>query len=361
MGIQSTHSDILEKNSPPLRKDRFLELEKKKRSFLIYALSVIGSAVCIIFGFQNLTEGYQTTGIVVLVTALINCINLIHFFYSKNADRAANVINLILLLLGWYLLVSGGYKNTGILWIYPLVAILVFLNSFWISLTLSLIFIYVCIFLLFIPDVLIITANYPTVVKIRFLFTLTVLLTLCLTVEFSQHQSKQRVLSLSNQLLHAANTDSLTQLPNRRYLFDNYFVNDRIQGTSSLQAILLCDVDNFKTINDTLGHDVGDKVLQEVAHRLRKAIRKSDIIARWGGEEFMILLPNASQQIATERAEILRESVCRHPINFGDQRFEVTISIGVASTQEHDSAKVIFKIADDRLYKAKAEGKNRVC
>jgi len=124
---------------------------------------------------------------------------------------------------------------------------------------------------------------------------------------------------------------------------------------------MVLDLDHFKQINDTHGHLAGDEVLRWAAARLRNALRETDFIGRYGGEEFVVVLPETDVKIAAELAEALRRLIGAQPVKFEAKTIPVTVSIGV--TELHPGAadyQVMFREADRALYRAKAEGRNRV-
>lgn len=180
--------------------------------------------------------------------------------------------------------------------------------------------------------------------------------------------SEQIALSLYNiQLREDLKTqsvqDSLTKLYNRRF-FEEYVHKEIIKAKRhpTTFAILLLDIDSFKKINDTYGHLMGDRVLHEVALQLQKNCRESDLVARWGGEEFVIYLRDISHQDAIEKAEILRKSIEKPNTNvhFATLQSPITLSIGIALFSDHgDSIDKLISKADKALYQAKHEGKNR--
>jgi diguanylate cyclase (GGDEF)-like protein len=169
-------------------------------------------------------------------------------------------------------------------------------------------------------------------------------------------------LSARNDELHLhANTDVLTGIHNRRYIVDQlekmYSQSTRYHSACS---VLLIDVDYFKKVNDVHGHFVGDDVLVEVAQLLQHALRDSDLIGRYGGEEFLALLPMTNLIEAQVLAERLREQVANSEKIKLKHGFGVTVSIGVAQITERDSQKQLIQRADEALYRAKAAGRNRV-
>lgn len=166
--------------------------------------------------------------------------------------------------------------------------------------------------------------------------------------------------SLQNQLSEQANRDPLTGLYNRRYLdatMDRELARCRREGQPL--SVMLIDIDHFKRVNDTWGHQAGDEVLRHLADMLN--VRSSDIASRYGGEEFLVLLPGMPQSVAIERAEQYRKSFEAGVVRFGEFRIHATLSIGIACYPEHArTAEELVRNADQALYRAKAGGRNRV-
>ncbi|RZO65831.1 MAG: PleD family two-component system response regulator [Parvularculaceae bacterium] len=166
--------------------------------------------------------------------------------------------------------------------------------------------------------------------------------------------------------LEMAVTDQLTGLYNRRYLASHLSAMfDRAAWTSKPLSIMVLDLDHFKTINDSHGHDAGDIVLQEFSDRIRASVRAIDLACRYGGEEFLIAMPDTDKNLASAVAERLRADVAGRTVilNGGRDELSVTVSIGIASTEDHsgeDSAQKLIKRADEALYEAKSGGRNRV-
>ncbi|GEM_PF-2004311 len=164
------------------------------------------------------------------------------------------------------------------------------------------------------------------------------------------------------RLSHLASTDPLTGVPNRRMLELDLVRYGRLatRYKNNLSLIML-DLDNFKVINDTYGHQIGDEVLKEIARLIQRNIRDTDTLYRYGGEEFAILCPQTDKEGAYELSERIRNAIKNHRFwVFGDRYIYVTVSLGVANFPE-DTEKTgeLLAIADISLYKAKNEGKNR--
>jgi len=166
--------------------------------------------------------------------------------------------------------------------------------------------------------------------------------------------------------LELALTDQLTGLYNRRYAMNHL---ETMLGSGGNRhdrdiGILMMDIDHFKAINDTYGHQAGDHVLREVSARIQKALRNFDLVARIGGEEFLCVLPDARAEVAQMAAERVRDAIASEPFLIpteGMQTLDVTISVGVACGKVQSAVpEVLMKQADDALYKAKNSGRNKV-
>jgi len=164
--------------------------------------------------------------------------------------------------------------------------------------------------------------------------------------------------------LEMAITDQLTGLHNRRYMgrhLDTLMSNAQKSGKPI--AFLIFDIDHFKSVNDTYGHDIGDEVLREFASRIAANVRGIDLACRYGGEEFVVVMPDTDVEFACTVAERLRRSVETTPfaISREPNRLNITISIGIAgSTGQSDTTAALLHRADQALYRAKNSGRNRV-
>ncbi len=157
--------------------------------------------------------------------------------------------------------------------------------------------------------------------------------------------------------------DPLTNLYNRRY-FDIHIKNlvTKAASTGKYLSLIMMDIDHFKNINDTYGHQCGDAVIKEVAHRILLGVRPTDLCARYGGEEFVIILPETKLEDAIKVGERIRQSVEMHPLTTvnGSTEIKGTISVGISTLSATESPESILNRADQYLYKAKDSGRNRV-
>jgi len=173
----------------------------------------------------------------------------------------------------------------------------------------------------------------------------------------------ERLRDNAQRSIEMAITDALTGLYNRRYMETHVgtLVEQALSRSKPL-TVLVLDIDYFKSVNDTHGHDAGDDVLREFALRIKKSIRGIDLACRYGGEEFVVVMPETDLAVATMVAERLRRRIASEPfpIQQGARSIEVTISIGIAGLGGTDSPASVLKRADQALYRAKRDGRNRV-
>jgi diguanylate cyclase (GGDEF)-like protein len=174
---------------------------------------------------------------------------------------------------------------------------------------------------------------------------------------------QDRLLATQETLRIQATRDSLTGLWNRAEILKTLDHEwERRERQKSTVGVLMVDVDGFKQINDRYGHPAGDEVLRIMGRILPQAVRSYDQIGRVGGEEFLVVLPNASLKNICGIGERMRYRVERQPVRFENQAIPVTISLGASSTSENlDSAIDLIRRADQALYAAKRGGRNRVC
>jgi diguanylate cyclase (GGDEF)-like protein len=169
-----------------------------------------------------------------------------------------------------------------------------------------------------------------------------------------------REVRLRKELKETAETDFLTGLQNRRMLDRTMDENLKLAARSGGElSVALIDIDHFKRVNDTYGHEAGDEVLQEIARLIKQNVRSYDLVGRYGGEEFMIVFPHLGKQAASEISERVRKAIEEAEIvTKQGHHIRVTVSIGVATHKEASGDKLKSK-ADERLYEAKRRGRNR--
>ena len=163
--------------------------------------------------------------------------------------------------------------------------------------------------------------------------------------------------------IEMAVVDALTGLHNRRYLESHLatMLHNASQRGRPLSLMIL-DIDFFKRVNDTYGHDAGDEVLKGFSQRVKSVVRGGDLVCRMGGEEFVVVMPDTEEAVGRKVAERIRQAIERDTfqIDAAGRRIPVTVSIGLSSRGQDISPDLLFKRADNALYRSKNEGRNRV-
>jgi diguanylate cyclase (GGDEF)-like protein/PAS domain S-box-containing protein len=178
---------------------------------------------------------------------------------------------------------------------------------------------------------------------------------------FSDNSAKSRMEERVAELEKLALLDSLTGLANRRYVESQILARlEELRRNGWPFGLLFIDIDHFKQVNDRFGHEVGDQVLRMVGQTLDASSRYFDLAARWGGEEFLVLLGNTEKPLLPDIGERFRTLVERSSMT-GSEPVRVTISVGGTVGHAEDTVETIVRRADQKLYEAKASGRNRVC
>lgn len=172
---------------------------------------------------------------------------------------------------------------------------------------------------------------------------------------------QQELISARESMRHAATHDSLTGLFNRAEVMD-FLTRELARSKRDRKpvGIILADIDHFKSVNDTFGHFFGDEALKEIARRFRAKLRVYDGVGRYGGEEFLLILPGCDAMNTIIRADELREHVASTPVVLRNTRRVITVSMGVGSSEQGSTAEALISQADCGLYRAKQKGRNRV-
>ena len=175
-------------------------------------------------------------------------------------------------------------------------------------------------------------------------------------------QEAEKVQEFIEEERKQARKDALTGLPNRTAY--NEIMTHQIEQFNRYKeplSLVICDLDHFKKVNDSYGHLAGDKVLSLVAKILAKTTRNADLVMRYGGEEFAIVLPSTQAEKAAQTMDKIRRLICKSPFNYRGEPISISMSFGVCEAREGDSIESLFSRADVALYKAKGNGRNTVC
>ena len=323
---------------------------------LIFALAITGA-----MGVIALMDADVVLSATLFGVATVILLSYIGVNIAGPSRKTPMLVGALLLVLYFYLLLSGGVNNTGLMWAVMLVPGFINLYGYkWGTVTLGFVGGATAL-ILFYPDFPGLLAYYDTSHRARFIAIFGALTALTAILDSSRHQTQQMLHTLTAELESYASTDALTGLANRR---EAYRAIDELERRNRELAgrytVLIGDLDSFKYINDTHGHSFGDRVLQDVAAVLRDNTRTDDMVARWGGEEFLILLPNTDAAGGGILAEKLRARVEALSNNYPED-VKISISFGVAEGNPAAAAhSQLLAEADARMYRAKNGGRNQV-
>lgn len=302
-------------------------------------------------------DQYSDNLFMVLAAADISLfITLFYYLQSRNQFSTGFLISFIVYTLTIFLVYSGGSDNTALYWtmFLPLV-IYSIMGVRWGSYYLIVSALSIA-YLIYTPDLII--ASYGSTEKKRFLMSYMCVGLFSFVNEFFRTKQLFKNKSESQEHQLNANTDPLTGIANRRAL-DTFNIPQMINNANCF-SVIIADVDKFKEVNDGYGHDIGDQALIHIVGVLKTQFRATDLLVRYGGEEFLICLPNANLHQAHKIAEQIKSALMNAPMAIDASRsLLLTCSFGVAIV-ENNNFEAALKKADKRLYRAKQSGRNTV-
>lgn len=339
--------------------------ERIAHSFLIY-LGTFMSIGGIVWGSISLLSGLVYQSLIPFSYALITVFNFTYLYNSKNFKIAQNLQVFISLMTPFALQIAlGGFIPSGGVVLWSVLAILGGLTFLETSVTIRWFVAYILLVAVSglldqeIDNFGIDIHNVPIEISILF-FTLNIILisTVIFALFYYFVHSKEIV---QNKLLSLANTDPLTGLPNRRSFFHQSEMEFlRAKRYGGVFSLIMIDIDWFKKINDTYGHDIGDQVLKKFSELLTEHVREVDVLGRYGGEEFVVLLPNTSIEDAKVFVNRIIDSAQNIVMYTSKGTLKFTISAGVTQLLDDDeNLSEILKRADGALYQAKEKGRNQ--
>ncbi len=339
--------------------------DQRKRVVAIFIITA-AVPVLVFFGLSHVHRGEYAYGITLFSLVATFGIAVILIARNKAPYRLLAAIILIFFIS---MLIYGRTKGVFILWILLFPTGAFFMLGKKTGHRLNMLLLAAIIAILLFPDPLFHTPAYDFDFSLRFILVYMILGGLTYTFEAtrayyqqSMEHHQQLLTEEKNKLEICARTDFLTGLINRHYITELIeYERARSRRSRRMLTIVMADIDDFKRINDTHGHDCGDLVLATLARIMRASIRLQDYVARWGGEEFMLLLPETDANGAHIVAEKIRTEIESATIEYNDARLSVTMSFGIAEMNgENERIDDIVKRADQALYRAKQQGKNRV-
>lgn len=329
--------------------------------FSVSWLAITGSLVLAFFSIAAYRSENHHLAMFLLAICLINAANYVFLKMSHNVALATKFSAGLMILCFGYLLLTGGMGNTGLYWCFVFSPLLFFFLGHRQGIQVCALLTAVSFVVLFTPEFPLLLAEYPEAVKKRFPIIFGVISLLLFIQELSRYRVDRHNKMLTEKLQTVARTDDLTGLLNRRGAEEVL----RREAARSLRkqyhySLVLADIDMFKSINDQYGHDVGDETIKAISKAIQSTVRDNDYVARWGGEEFLIILIDANPNSGVEIAERIRSAVNGLSINCGAQAITTSLSLGVARFNEQEDVASVLKRADIALYQAKESGRNCV-
>jgi len=329
------------------------------RSYLLHLFAIIGLIYLIATCSYAVSQEKNILAILLFVGIVIMSINLYIFIKSNNTERSSVILVYYYFVLMLFLLVTGGIDKSGILWLPVLPLLTFFLLGFKKGIFVLILFSIAISIILFYPNNQLLVVEYSNEYKLRIFFSFLVINILSALYEYSHDIMMKNRDQLQENLEKVLETDRLTQVYNR-YGYEKIIEKKLLTSSQTSGSLLMCDIDFFKKINDTYGHNAGDKVLRDVAKSMTDTIRDNDVSIRWGGEEFLICLFDCEIEDAYKISEKIRKLIASNPIVYEDNvEIHVTISMGLAYFKTLETIDTAIKTADKALYKSKFNGKNK--
>ena len=339
--------------------------DEYRYSFQLKLLCAILGTVALIMGIMNIFTHKHTLMIATMSFALISYLNFCDMMWLRKKSDGLNfaLFTVSILLLFTYFLLTGGTAGFSPIWILILPSCgMMFLGKKRGGIV-SAVMYGIVILLLWLPQgQQLLRYDYTKEFCMRFPVVYGSFFVIGYSFEMIRLITYNAMVDMQNQLADIAETDALTQIPNRHWF------NERLEKlycgfpTVHEGAMLLFDIDDFKMVNDSYGHRMGDEVLVQVAQVLKSQLRAEDMLCRWGGEEFFAYLPNCPKENILDVCERIRRHVAELEFTTEETSFHVSVSVGAVKIYKGLplNTEVCFNLADTKLYEAKAAGKNCV-
>tara|TARA_R110001583_G_scaffold22377_6_gene83994 strand:+ start:7917 stop:8969 length:1053 start_codon:yes stop_codon:yes gene_type:complete len=339
--------------------------EKKNAIFyqseIIKIFSLVGMSITAFMALVAFFNENFTLGIILSFASFIYVSSYYFITLKNNLDLSSSIVLYSLYILMFYLTYHGGVENTGPLWIFIAAPVSVFIHGFKRGLIDLLAFMIVIIVILYLPQNVIEHAQYTAEFKIRLILSFSTVTFLSALYEISRQQSYAQILELSKKYELLARFDPLTKLSNRRDALNMLqYEQKKMLRNKNPVGLIICDIDYFKKINDKYGHNFGDKTLTALSELFKSQIREQDCVARWGGEEFLFILPETSIANAYIIGQKIQQALQQHKLMYKNKRVHITVSMGISQLDINSSIDEAINNADKYLYQAKHAGRNKI-
>jgi len=325
----------------------------------------VGMSITFLLGTRAFIDAEYSLATTLYTASVVFAISQrlqVRFPCPKARTLSISLLIFCLMVLTLLLLITGGKDNTGPLWIYLVPPVTMFFAGFVRGLIALIVYTIVSAIVLFGFGDTAYVANYTYAFKTRLLYSFLTVSFLSAFYEYSRQKSYDTALYLSEQFERQAKHDHLTQLLNRRgaqQCLEREYA--RMLRNKRAFSIAIADIDRFKNINDTLGHEQGDEVLRQISNVFSSRLRAQDVLARWGGEEFMFIFTDTDEAGAVKALEGLKETLNEAPLNINGSDIRITSSFGVSEVNPNTDISCAIRRADQALYFAKENGRDCVC
>ncbi len=349
--------------------NNFISLESsdsvdiKRKLLVLNACTYIGGLIILYFGLNASFDHQPLLKLSLLSGSAFLFLNVILLQWHKKLNIALSLYAIVSAPFFLSIVYSGGNENTGLYWIFLVpITLFVFFGHVKGLILNIIIFIGLAVMLIN-PEYIL--AEYRSEETSRFIASYIVNMAFCFINEFFRSRSHEELAMMNFEKQRQANSDPLTVLPNRRFV-ESIFFKMAISSPQNYLPLMfvVLDIDFFKKVNDTYGHDIGDEVLKHIAMLLKTNTRDTDIVARTGGEEFLIIFPSTSLEQGLEVTKKIKNIIEKTPFTkenkTGNILVNITVSMGCVSIDCVNEIDIALKQADELLYQAKNNGRNRI-
>lgn len=322
-------------------------------------VSIFGVLILIVFAYVEYKAGHFEAAFARISFALILLLNAGVYIWLKSWSLYRSGLLIVFTAILVFISLSDIETHTSLLWwyAYPLLVVPIMgcSKGLWIVIAAN---VFTISFIHW-PSLYGDYASNSQIFKLRFSFSFAFVSLTSYVLNWVTEQASQKNKQSMELLQRYAVYDELTELYNRRGLKEKLQHELRLAFRRQTEmSIVLCDIDYFKAVNDKYGHDAGDEALRSIARTLKDTARDTDIVGRWGGEEFLIVLPDTKLEKAFQLVERIRSRVEESLIDLDDTSIHLSISCGLSSTRFCKTLDELVSAADECLYMAKADGRN---
>jgi diguanylate cyclase (GGDEF)-like protein len=339
----------------------FHRQEWKRRDVLARTICGCLTLAIVAFALLDIVRSEFHIAAILICTGIFNSIALGLYHHFRALAPFTAYLTLSCSAVSLYLLASGGTQNSGVLWVTLFPVLMFSLHPVRTALAIVAAQFIAVSAVLYHAPLPYYVADYQPYIRIVASASFALITGLSYLLASAREQDSRELSEVKHELNIIASTDELTNLANRREIkLRLEFESKRSARTGKEFSIILINIDYFKRVNDSFGYNIGDQALADFSRILANRFRKTDKVGRWGGEEFLALLPNTTEQAAIFLAEELRKTICQNSLFPNMPNRLITISCGVVSSKYNIEPNELIKQAGCYLRDAKDQGRNRV-